>query len=148
MSYKLLYRLRSVGGIPGPEKSVLRFLAEISENHETAWHPVEQLAFQTGFSVRTVQRALRSLECRGILILIGGKKGRGSTPIYRINLDAASPVTPPPVEDVPLVTEPLSPTNGTTRARRNDLVGLFSKEKQEGTNTWQPPASRAKGNTP
>lgn len=111
MSTTLKNLIRPLTGYTLVQKTTLFYLADLAGPDGTVSVYTGTLAEWMCCNVRTAQRALRALEKKGTLTPLQEKAGRGYHHVYRINV-YASPVTQPPVEDVPVVTEPLPPTNG------------------------------------
>ena len=55
--------------VHGSTKAVLVALASFADHDRTCWPSVRTLAHRTGYATRTVQRALRELERRGLLVM-------------------------------------------------------------------------------
>lgn len=113
MSHALVNKIKPIPGLSGIDKTILKELADLSANGETVFIHMDRLVLYTGFAYSTIQRSLRRWERRGVLIPLERQGGRGSIPQWRIDLSSLYvPAAQPPVEDVPVVTEPLPPTNG------------------------------------
>lgn len=74
--------------LPASERDVLLALADHADHDgDNAWCSVGRLAYKLGCATRTVQRNLRSLEQRGVLVSTGKTSQDGCT-VYRIHLHA------------------------------------------------------------
>ena len=68
--------------LKGAEKNVLRCLCD---HYPKIWPSVETLAIESGWSVRSVRRALRMLEADGWMVNINGRRGgTGNSAQYRV----------------------------------------------------------------
>lgn len=105
MSHALVNKIKPIPGLSGIDKNILKELADLSANGETVFIHMDRLILYTGFSYSTIQRALRRLERRGVLVPLERKGGRGSIPQWRIDL---SPLYVPVTEPLPAI----PPTNG------------------------------------
>jgi hypothetical protein len=65
---------------------------------ENAHPSVRRLVGMTGYSERQVQRALKELRDRGLIVPDTMKVGRGQVPTYRVALEKGDEVAPIPVE--------------------------------------------------
>lgn len=130
MSHILFNKVKTITNLTFTEKTILFHLADASYDHETASTSVKRLSSYAGCCERTVKRVLRSLERQKLIIPEGPETtGRGWVHRYRFNIDPTVTF----VEEEPPTTEELPSMNGRAPGqRRNDLVGLFSKEKQQG----------------
>src|ERR1700733_12798442 len=81
--------------LPGIEKDILLALCKHAHADGTgSYASLRLLAFESGFSVRSVQNALRSLEAKNIIVAEGSKTGgrKSQTVHYKILLPNADMV--------------------------------------------------------
>jgi len=132
---------RSRNYIPPAFKSVLAYLARRAGRDGKAWPCQARIADETGFSVRTVQRALAWLEAHRFLARAGGRRWRGmrgrAVVIWRIVLetltdrkhDRVSPLTAKVIYSVtrlPLA-KAAGPANGPLWASQQALGDRHSR---------------------
>jgi hypothetical protein len=146
------------------EKLVLLILADCyNEDRGCAWPSIPRLAKDALMSVRQVQRCLRSLEAKGLLVIsLGGRRRRDASE-YRfpgLDRERAETLIPSDLESRGDMVTPLDSggvTNPTVRgdisARRGDIAVSPStasnnhKEPEEGGQSADRPArSSSKGN--
>ncbi len=83
-SYKLSKMAAELRNLTGITKSVLR---TICDRYPMIWAGIHTLAHESGFSPKSVQRSIRTLETLGILRSIGDKRGgRGNSEQYIVNV--------------------------------------------------------------
>lgn len=124
MGYKHIDLIESVPNLTPPQSAVLTYLAYHANTNGLSFPGIRLLARKTRYCEREIRYVLRQLES---LKLITKTKGTYATH-YRTAyiMTYAEISTPEPVEPPP----PPPPPNGRAPGqRRNDLVGLFSKEK-------------------
>ncbi len=94
--------------LPGGTKAVLAYLARRSNTKHQVWMSIAAMAFDTGYSSRTVKRALKTLEAMGLISRKAQwnptNKGRG-TDLITLNVTDVK-VTKKPVSRCQSVTTP------------------------------------------
>lgn len=122
MSQRCVDLVVTVENLTPTQVLVLYRLADRANAEGYAWPGIPLLIKETRMSRRTLYYALRQLEARQIIVK---RKGTYTTHFHNayFMMYAKSKPEPEPVESPP----PPPPPNG--RQRRNDLIGLFSKEK-------------------
>lgn len=88
MSIPLTTLSLAQSGLNSIEKFILVVLCFRANQNKEAWSSIERLAVDTGYSKNTIEKYLKRLRDKNILIYTGKYKGEsGKIPIYRINLD-------------------------------------------------------------
>ena len=120
--WKLAYRLADAHELTPPEAAVLMALMHFDGQGAGAWPGVDTLVRMTRFARRSVQRALRALEARGI---VAGERRAGTSTRYRVRQSDAptrATVTPHPRHS------DARTVNGTMNPNQNEEVGDGRRE--------------------
>ena len=128
MSIEAITLAKRVEGLIPRDRFVLFVLADYANDDLEAWPRQATIASDTGYSRATVNRALQSLEERGVLTSLQEQRGDGgnSTKRYRLNLHNLHP----PVKSVyrPLSTADTPPVKSVYRPLSN-LSTASNKEE-------------------
>lgn len=126
MSLKHFLLIAQIEGLTHQQAAVLNCLAIHADDEGLSWPGVPLLARETRYSQRWVKSLLHELVDLEIIVKRKGTYETHYRTLYFLayaETRISTPVEPPPLPPPPA-------TNGTTHARRNDLIGLFSKREQ------------------
>lgn len=139
-SYKLSKMAADLRCLTGVTKSVLR---TICDRYPRIWAGIATLAAESGFSGKSVQRSIRTLETAGILSSIGDKRGgRGNSEQYVVNVQKIRSLletqsqSPSPEED------PATQTTLTLSDRPHLDVNLVTQSQKAVTVTVEQRSNR------
>lgn len=167
MSFYAVQRVRDLRVTRGPAFAVLAYLADRADRRGRCWPSIPRIAAETGYSDRTVRRALRALEAIGE-IAVEPRPGRSSIVslgdhlVERSTPDRVSPVEglsdrpprtecPPTPDRVTAITlkEPTenlslsnSPSSTERRPRRATPVERERSDPEEGGHAASPSSGR------
>lgn len=88
MSIKLTTLCFNIINLSAPEKHLLAPICYHANQYDECWPSIERLQLATGLKRKAVERNLKKLRDKNILIYTGKYEGRfQNIPVYRINLD-------------------------------------------------------------
>lgn len=129
--------VRNMAGLDRAERVVLKHLVAMGSLRGHCWPSYRTLAAQTGYSVKTVQRATGSLEKKGLIRRRRKVRGDGSQSVYDFAVTLPIPDLPPgqswsgAADRMSSLKEnhkyKIKPTNCRIRSLENELLRLFDR---------------------
>lgn len=89
---RLVFREHS-GALSPTQKTVLLHLIDRTNKHGQCWPSQPLLSKQTGFSPKTIQRAVQELTKAGFISVVFSGKGRAHSNIYQLDVNAIGKLT-------------------------------------------------------